>query len=102
ELIARALPFRDLTDRTKEKPSTYPPQNVLGATVSGRAQVVKALVSTEDFTHAACAKAFKFLYGRIMNSCEDATYQKCVVAFKADGRFRSAVGAIAREKEFCQ
>ena len=55
-----------------------------------------------DFVHAACATSFKFLHGRIMNACEDATYQKCVAAFKADGRLRSAVSAIAREKEFCR
>ena len=68
----------------------------------GRSSVVKALAASEDFVHAACATSFEFLYGRIMNSCEDATYERCVAAFKADGRLRSAMGAIAREPEFCR
>jgi phosphate transport system permease protein len=50
----------------------------------------------------ACRIAFEFLYGRPELTCEGEIFDRCMTAFKADGKIQSAVAAVAQDAAFCQ
>lgn len=79
------------------------PQTILdGKTIANDAQLVDALVASENYSFNACRLAFTYLYGRAEYSCEGAVFDKCVDAFKADGKIQSALAAIAKDPSFCE
>lgn len=84
-------------------PYEGPPQTLLdGATIGNDADLVKALVASEDFTFNACRLAFKFLYGRPENACEGPIFDQCVDAFRDQGTIQSALAVVAKNPAFCQ
>jgi hypothetical protein len=79
------------------------PQTILGAqTIADDKQLVTALVASENFRVNACRLAFKYLYGRIENTCEAQVFEHCVDAFAKDHTMQSAVAVIAKDPTFCQ
>lgn len=83
---------------------TFPSaQTILGGqTISSDQELVTALVNSENYSYNACRLAFKYLYARSENQCEGPVFDKCVAAFKADGKIQSAIKAIATDATFCQ
>ena len=79
------------------------PQQILGAqTIADDKQLLTALVASENFRVNACRHAFKYLYGRIENTCEAQVFERCVDAFAKDHTMQSAVAVIAKDPTFCQ
>ncbi|MBK7859486.1 MAG: hypothetical protein IPJ65_12855 [Archangiaceae bacterium] len=63
---------------------------------------VTRLVNSEAFEFRACRIAFEYLYGRPELTCEGPVFDKCMTAFKADGKIQSAIVAVAQDASFCQ
>jgi hypothetical protein len=100
---ARVLTRRKGTGTTMTfTPPTDGPQPVANTTVSSDADLVAALVGSENFRVNACRLAFQYLYARAENSCEGQLFDKCVDAFVAAGTMQSAVATIAKDPTFCQ
>jgi hypothetical protein len=77
--------------------------DVLGLTgVRDDKELVTALVNSEAFNFRACRIAFEFLYGRPELTCEGPVFDRCMQAFKADGKIQSALAAVATDQTFCQ
>lgn len=87
---------------TVEPPSGQAQQLLGGVSVSNDAELVQALVSNEAFDVNACRLAYKFLYGRVENSCEGPVFDACVDAFKKDKLITSALAVVAKDPTFCE
>lgn len=84
-------------------PSTAGAQDVLGGiSVTDDKSLVTALVKSPAFEFRACRLAFEFLYGRAEQTCEGPIFDKCVDAFKADGKITTAIASVAKDATFCQ
>jgi hypothetical protein len=87
---------------------TFGPQmatsaDVLGLTgIHNDKELVTALVNSEAFNFRVCRIAFEFLYGRPELTCEGPVFDRCMDAFKADGKIQSALAAVAADQSFCQ
>lgn len=73
-----------------------------GMTIHDDKELVTALVKSEAFEFRACRLAFEFLYGRAEVSCEGPIFDRCMTAFKADGKIQTAVATVAKDQTFCQ
>lgn len=73
-----------------------------GKMVNSDAELVAALVESENFSVNACRLSFKYLYGREDNRCEGPLLDKCVDTFKADKKIQSALALIASDQSFCE
>jgi len=73
-----------------------------GVSISDDRELAEALVANEAFSVNACRLAFKYLYGRAETSCEGPVFDRCVAAFKADGKITSALRAVAKDASFCE
>jgi hypothetical protein len=73
-----------------------------GMTIHDDKELVTALVKSEAFEFRACRIAFEFLYGRPELTCEGPIFDKCMDAFKADGKIQSALAAVAKDSTYCQ
>ncbi len=102
--VAKVLSLRKGTGTNMTfTPPTEGPQQILdGKTISNDAELVQALVETEEFRFNVCRLAFNFLYGRDEYTCEADVFDKCVDAFKAQGTMHSAIAAIAKDATYCQ
>lgn len=102
--VARVLSRRQGTGKNmKFLAPTDGAQSILGGkTISDDAQLVNALVATEEFKINACRMAFNYLYGRNENSCESAVFDRCVDAFTKDQTMQSALSVVAKDATFCQ
>ena len=79
------------------------PQQILGGkTIANDKDLVTSLVESTNFKVNACRLAFKYLYGRIENTCEAQVFERCVDAFSKDQTMQSAVAAVAKDPTFCQ
>lgn len=77
--------------------------DVLGFTgVSDDKDLVTKLVKSEAFEFRACRIAFEYLYGRPELTCEGPIFDRCMTAFKADGKITTAIAAVAQDATFCQ
>lgn len=84
-------------------PPTEGPQQILGnKTIADDKQLVTELVASENFRVNACRLAFKYLYGRIENTCEAQVFERCVDAFAKDRTMQSALAVVAKDPTFCQ
>ena len=102
--VARVLSRRQGTSKNMRfvAPSDGPQSILGGKTISDDAQLVNALVGTEEFKVNACKMAFQYLYGREENSCEAQVFDRCVDAFTKDQTMQSAVAVVAKDPTFCQ
>ncbi|MGA9519866.1 MAG: hypothetical protein WBV82_00295 [Myxococcaceae bacterium] len=102
--VARVLTRVERTgDEITFVPSTEAPQDILGGLIiHDDAQLVNALVNSEDFRFNACRLAFKFVYGRPEYSCEGAVFDRCMDAFSMYGTIQSAIQTVATDASFCQ
>lgn len=90
-------------NNTQFQPPTAGPQQILGGVmVSNDRELVEALVANEAFDVNACRLAYKYLYGRVENSCEGPVFDACVDAFKKDKRITSALAVVAKDPMFCE
>ncbi len=79
------------------------PQQILGGkTLANDKDLVTALVASNNFKVNGCRLAFKYLYGRVENSCEAQVFERCVDAFTKDQTMQSAIAAVAKDPSFCQ
>lgn len=79
------------------------PQEMLGGKqIKNDAELVAALVESENFSVNVCRLAFKYLYGREDNRCEGPLLDRCVDTFKAEKTMQSALALIARDPSFCE
>ena len=79
------------------------PQQILGGLpVASDAELVAALVSSENFSVNACRLAFQFLYAREDNHCDGPVLDRCVDAFKTTPTMKTALASIAGEPGFCE
>lgn len=77
--------------------------DVLGFTgVVDDKDLVTKLVKSEAFEFRACRIAFEYLYGRPELTCEGPIFDRCMTAFKADGKIQTAIAAVAQDATFCQ
>ncbi len=83
-------------------PSEGPQQILGGKTIATDKDLVTSLVDSTNFKVNACRLAFKYLYGRIENTCEAQVFERCVDAFTKDQTMQSAVAAVAKDPTFCQ
>jgi len=87
---------------------TFGPKPAASADILGQTGVVDdkdlvtRLVKSEAFEFRACRLAFEFLYGRPELTCEGPVFDRCMTAFKADGKIQSAIAAVAQDQTFCQ
>ncbi len=102
--VARVLTRVDRSgDEIAFVPSTEAPQEILGGLIiRDDAELVHALVDSEDFRFNACRLAFNFLYGRPEYSCEGAVFDRCMDAFSMYGTIQSAIQTVATDASFCQ
>lgn len=83
--------------------SVLGPQTILGGvSISNEDELAAALVANEAFNVNACRLAYKYLFGRIENSCEGPVFDACVNAFKADKKITSALAVVAKDPTFCE
>jgi hypothetical protein len=79
------------------------PQQILGGkTLANDKDLVTALVASTNFKVNACRLAFKYLYGRVENTCEAQVFERCVDTITKDQTMQSALAAIAKDPTFCQ
>lgn len=79
------------------------PKEMLGGKQIGSdAELVKALVESENFSVHACRLSFEFLYARPDNRCDGPVLDRCVDAFKAQRTITAALTSIAREPGYCE
>lgn len=79
------------------------PKEMLGGKQIGSdAELVAALVESENFSVNACRLSFKFLYGRADNRCDGPVLDRCVDTFKAKKTIEAALASIVREPGFCE
>jgi hypothetical protein len=90
------------TNMTFTAPTEGPQQILDGKTISNDAELVQALVESEDFRFNVCRLAFTFLYGRDEYTCEADVFDRCVDAFTKTGTMHSAIAAIAKDATYCQ
>jgi hypothetical protein len=84
-------------------PSTKGPQTILGdKVVSDDKTLAETLVADESFSVNACRLAYKYLYGRVENSCEGPVFDQCVDAFKKDKKITSGLAVVAKDPNFCE
>jgi hypothetical protein len=84
-------------------PKTAMSADILGQTgVVDDKDLVTRMVKSEAFEFRACRIAFEFLYGRPELTCEGPIFDRCMTAFKADGKIQSAIAAVAQDATFCQ
>jgi hypothetical protein len=83
-------------------PNEGPQQLLGGKTIANDKELVTALVESTNFKVNACRLAFKYLYGRIENTCEAQVFERCVDAFTKDGTMQSAIATVAKDATFCQ
>ena len=83
-------------------PSEGPQQILGGKTIANDKELVTSLVDSTNFKVNACRLAFKYLYGRIENTCEAQVFERCVDAFTKEQTMQSAVAAVAKDPTFCQ
>lgn len=77
--------------------------DILGFTgVVDDKDLVTKLVKSEAFEFRACRIAFEYLYGRPELTCEGPIFDRCMTAFKADGKITTAIAAVAQDATFCQ
>lgn len=76
--------------------------DLAGQKVHNDVELVQVLAASEDFNFNVCRLAFKYLNGRVENTCEAAVFDKCVADFKASGKIQAAVASIAKDTNFCQ
>ncbi|MBS2013429.1 MAG: hypothetical protein JST00_11105 [Deltaproteobacteria bacterium] len=102
--VARVLSRRQGTGNAMKfvAPSDGPQSILGGKTINDDAQLVNALVGTEEFKVNACKMAFQYLYGREENSCEAQVFDRCVDAFTKDQTMQAAVAVVAKDPTFCQ
>lgn len=90
-------------DNVVFQPYTGGPKSILGGvTVSNDKELVTALVNDESFNVNACRLVYKYLYGRVENSCEGPVFDQCVDAFKKDKKITSALAVVAKDPYFCE
>lgn len=83
--------------------STAGPQDVLGGlTINDDKELATALVKSQAFEFRACRLAFEYLYGRAEQTCEGPIFDKCIDAFRTDGKIQTAIATVAKEASFCQ
>jgi hypothetical protein len=88
---------------TKFAASTEGAQTILGGiTISNDRELAEALVANEAFNVNTCRLAFRYLYGRLENSCEGPLFDQCVEAFKKDKKITSALAVVAKDPTFCE
>jgi hypothetical protein len=63
--------------------------------------IVTALLGSVDYGFQACRLAWSYLYGRDESTCEGPLFDKCLDAFRADGKIQSALLAIAKDPTYC-
>ena len=79
------------------------PREILGGqAIANDAELVAALVASENFSVNACRLAFQFLYAREDNHCDGPVLDRCVDAFEAQHTIQSALASIAGEPGFCE
>lgn len=102
--VATVLGTRKGTgDKVQFDPPAGGAQEILGGVmVSNDKELAEALVGNEAFNVNACRLAFKYLYGRAEVSCEGPTFDRCVTAFKADKKIRTAIASVAKDATFCE
>jgi hypothetical protein len=84
-------------------PKTAASADILGQTgVVDDKDLVTRLVKSEAFEFRACRLAFEFLYGRPELTCEGPVFDRCMTAFKADGKITTAIATVAQDATFCQ
>ncbi len=84
-------------------PPNEGPQQILGGKmIADDKQLVTDLVASENFRVNACRLAFKYLYGRMENTCEAQVFERCIDAFTKDRTMQSAVAVVAKDPTFCQ
>jgi hypothetical protein len=90
-------------NNTQFQAPTGGPQNILGGVmISNDRELAEALVANEAFDVNACRLAYKYLYGRVENSCEGPVFDACVDAFKKDKKITSALAVVAKDPTFCE
>ncbi len=102
--VARVLSRRQGTGKNiKFVAPSDGPQTILGnKTITDDAQLVNALVATDEFKVNVCRLAFNYLYGRDENSCEAQIFDRCIDAFTKDQTMQSAIQVVAKDPTFCQ
>ncbi len=73
-----------------------------GVKIANERQLIETLVASEEFQYRSCEIIFEFLYGRKPLACEAGIFDRCMTAFKADGRIQSALLSYLEEGSFCQ
>ncbi len=87
---------------------TFAPPSATSADILGQTAVaddkdlVTRLVKSEAFEFRACRLAFEYLYGRPELTCEGPIFDRCMTAFKADGKIQTAIASVAQDSTFCQ
>jgi hypothetical protein len=80
-----------------------PKQEMLGGQQIGNdAELVGALLASENFAVNSCRLAFHYLYGRPDDKCDGPMLDQCVTAFKADKKIQTALKTIASDPGFCE
>jgi hypothetical protein len=90
------------TNVTFGPPPDAPQQILGGLVINDDKELVTALVKSEAFEFRACRMAFEFLYGRSEVTCEGPIFDKCMQAFKADGKITTALASVAKDETYCQ
>ncbi|HLU66644.1 MAG TPA: hypothetical protein VKZ63_10230, partial [Kofleriaceae bacterium] len=79
------------------------PQEILGGiTIGNDAELVNALVESDDFRFRVCRMSFQFLYGRDETTCEGTLFDACMAAFAESGEIQSALEVIVTDPGFCE
>jgi hypothetical protein len=78
------------------------PQQLWGHTVSDDEELVRVLISSEEFTFNTCRLVFEFMFGRPESTCEAPLFDACVQAFEAEGTIQGAVMGLARHPDYCR
>jgi hypothetical protein len=104
DLVAGILSRRIGTGNNMSFSTTVGPAVTIlgGQTVGNDAQLINAMVNSNDFRYRACRLAVEYAYARPEYKCEGTTFDACIAAFNASGTIQSAVAAIAKAPTFCQ
>jgi hypothetical protein len=104
DLVAGILSRRIGTGNNMSFSTTVGPAVTIlgGQTVGNDAQLINAMVNSNDFRYRACRLAVEDAYARPEYKCEGTTFDACIAAFNASGTIQSAVAAIAKAPTFCQ
>ena len=104
DLVSKVLSKRNLKAATPPyvAPNEGPQQVLGGKTIANDAELVEALVASENFKFNTCRLVFQFLYARAENVEEGHIFDKCVDAFTGAGTIQSGLAAVAKDATFCQ